>query len=99
MAEYDVAIIGGGPAGLAAAAYLLRAALRSTVLIGESLGGKVYYPFSLRDLPTVDHVWGGDLCAELETYVKEELSSIERQYVKQIVRNGQIGRASCRERV
>ena len=87
ISEYDVAIIGGGPAGLAAAAYLRRAALRRTVLIAESLGGKVYYPFSLRDLPAVDHVWGGDLCAELEQFVKDELQEIEETMVKRVVSN------------
>ena len=85
MSEYDVAIIGGGPAGLAAAAYLRRAALRRTVLIAESLGGKVYYPFSLRDLPSVEHVWGGDLCAELEQFVKDQLLEIEQTMVKRVV--------------
>jgi alkyl hydroperoxide reductase subunit F len=84
ISEYDVAIIGGGPAGLAAAAYLHRAALRRTVLIAESLGGKVYYPFSLRDLPNVDHVWGGDLCEELEQFVKDQLQEIEETVVKRV---------------
>lgn len=85
MSQYDVAIIGGGPAGLAAAAYLRRAALRRTVLIAESLGGKVYYPFALRDLPSVEHVWGGDLCAELEQFVKDQLLEVERTLVKRVV--------------
>jgi thioredoxin reductase len=66
---YDIAIIGGGPAGLAAACYALQAQLR-VALIAPSMGGKVSYPFQLRDLPAVESVRGAELvqqfaaCAE-----------------------------------
>lgn len=69
MAQFDVAIVGGGPAGLAAAAYLVRAG-RTAVIIATTLGGKVNYPFSLRDLPEVDSVWGADLVYQLEGFVR-----------------------------
>jgi alkyl hydroperoxide reductase subunit F len=49
--EYDLLIIGGGPAGLTAAAYAVRKRIE-TMLISEDLGGKTNYKFSLPDLET-----------------------------------------------
>ncbi len=72
MADYDLIIIGGGPAGLAAAAYALHAQL-SVALIAPDLGGKVTYPFALRDMPARDTVWGASLVRELEMRVRNNL--------------------------
>ena len=44
--EYDLLIIGGGPAGLTAAAYAIRKRIE-TILVSEDLGGKTNYKFSL----------------------------------------------------
>ena len=86
MSQFDAAIVGGGPAGLAATAYLLRAARQSTVLIAQSLGGKVNYPFALRNLPEADQVWGAELTAQLETFVANNLSTVMNENVTQIAR-------------
>ena len=73
MAElYDVAILGGGPTGLAAAAYTLYARLR-VALVSPDLGGKVSYPFVLRGEPAVDTVWGAGFVHELEQRVIRDL--------------------------
>jgi thioredoxin reductase len=69
----DVAILGGGPAGLAAAAYGIYARL-NVALISPDLGGKVHYPFALRGLPTVDLVWGAGLTEEFSAIVAAGLS-------------------------
>jgi thioredoxin reductase len=70
--HFDVAILGGGPAGLAAAAYTLHAQLR-VALVSPDLGGKVSYPFVLRGAPAVDTVWGAGFVHELEQLVSREL--------------------------
>jgi thioredoxin reductase len=72
MNEFDLAIVGGGPAGLAAAAYGLHAQL-SVALFAPDLGGKVTYPFALRGMPARDTVWGASLVRELEMRVRNNL--------------------------
>jgi thioredoxin reductase len=79
---HDIAIIGAGPAGLTAAAYALRSQL-DIALIARSMGGKVSYPFSLRDTETVDTVWGAELVYQFERMVTEsDTDVIDSQVVK-----------------
>lgn len=70
--RFDAVVLGGGPAGLAAAAYLLYARL-NVALISPDFGGKVFYPFALRDVPHQDTVWGASLVHELAQRVSAAL--------------------------
>lgn len=86
MANYDLAIIGGGPAGLAAAT-IARNNHMKFVLITPDLGGKVNYGFALRDRPARDSVWGAELVHQFEKemeatpefHIKEEVCQIVRE--------------------
>ena len=69
---FDLAILGGGPAGLAAAAYALYARLQ-VALVSPDLGGKVSYPFTLRNMPPADRVWGATLVQEFADNVRDRL--------------------------
>lgn len=86
MVNYDLAIIGGGPAGLAAAAIAHTNHLKF-ILITPDLGGKVNYGFALRDRPPQDSVWSADLVHEFEktmeslpdNHLKEQVSRLVRE--------------------
>lgn len=83
--RFDAVVLGGGPAGLAAAAYLLYAQL-NVALVSPDLGGKVTYPFALRGVPNQDTVWGAALVHELAQrvadglhhHVQDTVDSVER---------------------
>jgi thioredoxin reductase len=81
--EYDIAVIGGGPAGLAAACYALQAQLR-VALVTPNIGGKVSYTFQLRGLPAVESVRGTDLVQQFATYVETKVTTLLPQEAKHL---------------
>lgn len=83
--RYDAVVLGGGPSGLAAVAYLLYARLNAA-LISPDLGGKVSYPFALRDVPSRDTVWGANLVHELAQRVIDELKNHIADTVETVTR-------------
>lgn len=67
--EYDLLIIGGGPAGLTAAAYAIRKRIE-TMLISEDLGGKTNYKFSLPGVDTHLVIDGEELVSKFKSQIQ-----------------------------
>jgi thioredoxin reductase (NADPH) len=59
--EYDIAIIGGGPAGLAAGLYAARAARRSVLFEKEVTGGQIALTDKVENYPGIEAINGFDL--------------------------------------
>lgn len=68
--QYDLAIIGGGPAGCAAAVYAARKQLRA-VLITEHFGGQSIESSDIQNWIGVPHISGADLAKQMEHHVRE----------------------------
>lgn len=67
--NYDLIIIGGGPAGLTAAAYAIRRHIE-TMLISEDLGGKTNYKFSLPGVETHMVIDGEELVSKFKSQMQ-----------------------------
>lgn len=67
---YDVLIVGGGPAGAAAAIYAARKGVR-TALLAERFGGQVMDTMGIENFISVPYTEGPKLSAGLEQHVKE----------------------------
>jgi alkyl hydroperoxide reductase subunit F len=69
-AAFDVLVIGGGPAGAAAAVYAARKGIRTGV-VAERFGGQVQDTLAIENLISVKHTDGPKLAVALEEHVKE----------------------------
>jgi NADH-dependent peroxiredoxin subunit F len=67
---FDVLVVGGGPAGAAAAIYAARKGIR-TGLAAERFGGQVLDTMAIENFISVPHTEGPKLVAALEQHVRE----------------------------
>ncbi|MER2606451.1 MAG: alkyl hydroperoxide reductase subunit F [Siculibacillus sp.] len=69
-APFDVLVVGGGPAGAAAAIYAARKGIRTGV-VAERFGGQVLDTLAIENFVSVSHTEGPKLAAALEAHVRE----------------------------
>ena len=67
---YDVIIVGGGPAGLSAAIYALRASMRTVLIEKASPGGQMTLTDEVENYPGIINVSGYDLSQKLFEHAK-----------------------------
>ncbi len=67
---FDVLIVGGGPAGAAAAIYAARKGI-NTGIVAERFGGQVLDTMGIENFISVSHTEGPKLVAQLEQHVKD----------------------------
>ena len=69
-APFDVLVVGGGPAGAAAAVYAARKGIRTGV-VAERFGGQVVDTLGIENFISVPYTEGPKLVSALETHVKQ----------------------------
>ena len=74
---YDIAIIGGGPAGLTAAIYARRAGKKCLVLEATACGGQMLNTNKITNYPALSSVSGAELAQNMENQATELGAEIE----------------------
>ncbi|MDN5358288.1 MAG: thioredoxin reductase [Candidatus Diapherotrites archaeon] len=85
--EYDVVIVGGGPAGLATAIYAARAMLR-TAVISKDFGGQVLDAHSVENYPGFIKTTGQELMNAFKEHAEHFGAELIQATVKDIWREG-----------
>ena len=85
--NYDLIIIGAGPAGLSAALYALRSNLKVLVLEKDSYGGQIINTPRIDNYPGLAHVSGFDFATNLYNQVNELGCDIKYEEVVEVKEN------------
>ncbi|MBI2063280.1 MAG: FAD-dependent oxidoreductase [Candidatus Yanofskybacteria bacterium] len=82
---YDLIIIGGGPAGVAAGVYAARKKLK-TLFIADSFGGQSIVSDDIQNWIGDPHISGFDLAQKLETHIRSYPEMVEIKSPEKVVK-------------
>jgi len=71
LADYDLIIIGGGPAGLTAGLYAARANMSAVLLEGKDTGGEILNTELIEDYPGFESVTGHELAQKMADHARK----------------------------
>ncbi len=86
--EYDVIVIGGGPAGMTAALYTLRAGKTVLVLEKEGFGGQIATSPRLENYPTIESISGSEWSDRLFEQITNLGAGFELEDVQELKKTG-----------
>ncbi|MBI4814128.1 MAG: thioredoxin-disulfide reductase [Methanobacterium sp.] len=84
MGEYDLIIIGGGPAGLTAGIYAGRQGMKTVILEMMTGAGSGYMVPSMENYPGFDEISGKELLEKMREQVEKHISLNNMEEVKEI---------------
>ncbi|MHB0937554.1 MAG: thioredoxin-disulfide reductase [Armatimonadota bacterium] len=87
---YDLAIIGGGPAGLTAAIYAARAELKTIVLEKAAPGGQIQNTMTVENYPGFPEINGAELAERFHEHARKFGAEIRTATVKSMHYEGDV---------
>ncbi len=82
--KYDVAVVGGGPAGVSAAVYSARKGF-SVAIVAEKIGGQVTETVSIENMISVPQTTGTKLSADLMSHLQDyDIDILENRLVEHV---------------
>lgn len=98
MAQYDVIIIGAGPAGMTAAIYAARADLKVLLLDKLAPGGQIINTNEIQNYPGVGSMNGADLAFQMFEHIRQfDTIAFDYGTVQEIIDDGREKKVICQE--
>ena len=94
---YDILIVGGGPAGLTAAIYALRAGKSVLVVEKNGFGGQIAYSPKVENIPGFQVVTGTEFADKLTEQAMGLGADVELEKVIGVEKNGDVFAVSTEE--
>jgi thioredoxin reductase (NADPH) len=82
--EYEVVVIGAGPAGMTAGMYAGRAMLRAVVLERGAPGGELLNTEIIEDYPGFEHIEGWDLAQKFDSHARKFGAEVHTATVERV---------------
>ena len=82
--NYDVAIIGAGPAGMTAAVYASRANLSTVMIERGTPGGQMANTEEVENFPGFEMITGPDLSTKMFEHAKNSVLNINMEILNQL---------------
>ena len=87
---YDIIIVGGGPAGLTAAIYALRAGKSVLVIEKNGFGGQIAFSPKVENIPGTRTISGAEFADKLTDHAMDLGAEVELEKVISVEKNGDI---------
>lgn len=87
MKNYDIIIVGGGPAGMTAALYSLRAGKKILILEKENFGGQIANSPRVENIPSIKEISGLDYSNNLFEQILDLGAEFELEEVNKITKD------------
>ena len=87
---YDLIIVGGGPAGLTAAVYALRAGKNVVVIEKNGFGGQIAYSPKVENIPGTQQISGSQFAEQLVEQAMNLGADVELETVTEVRKDGDI---------
>ena len=98
MAQYDVIIVGAGPAGMTAAIYAARADMNILLLDKLAPGGQIINTNEIQNYPGVGTINGAELAYQMFEHTQQfENIAFDYGTVKEILDEGKVKKVLCEE--
>lgn len=94
---YDIIIVGGGPAGLTAAVYAMRAGKNIVVIEKNGFGGQIAYSPKVENIPGTQQISGSQFSEQLVEQAMNLGADVELETVTEVHKEGDAFRVNTEE--